>query len=142
MQSELRITPEEITTLSRYEIFVFGSNLKGFHGAGAAKLAYDNGWAKLNIGHGLIFSDDTVIGSYAIPTKGLYIETLPLEWIEYYIKHFIDESRGWKTQLNFLVTQIGCGLAGYTPKEIAPLFKPCLDMENVWLPQSFISVIG
>lgn len=138
---EGRITPEQITLLKKYEIFVFGSNLLGVHGAGAARLAYDNQWAKPGKGFGIHWKvNREMIGSYAIPTKGLYIETLDLKWIKYYVDYFISQAKNLKT-LTFLVTEIGCGLAGYEPKDIAPLFKDAVDVENIHLPQRFWDVL-
>ncbi len=80
-----RITPNKVKTLKEYQIFVFGSNLAGRHGAGAAKLAYDNRWAQSGKGYGIVWSDNykkaKMTGSFAIPTKGLDIETISLQWI-------------------------------------------------------------
>jgi hypothetical protein len=138
---EQRITPEHITTLKHGEIFVFGSNLLGLHGAGAAKLAYDKGWAQYNKGIGMYFSSNYLSGSFAIPTKGVFIETLPLEQIEYFVKYFRYVIEGFP-QLKFLVTEIGCGLAGYTPEQIAPFFKQTIHVENVYLPKRFLEVLN
>lgn len=96
-------------------IFVFGSNQAGIHGAGAAKIALRYG-AKIGIGAGLHNN------SYAIPTKDYNIQTLPIEAI----KKEIDKFK-WFTvdhpNLEFFVTRVGCGLAGYKDGEIAPLFN-------------------
>lgn len=136
-QTQTRITPKNITDLEKYQVFVFGSNLLGAHGAGAAKLAYDKGWTKAGKGYGQSFkSGEPLLGSFAIPTKGLYIETLPIEWIKYYVDHFISYTEKFP-ELTFLVTEIGCGLAGYQPKHIAPLFKKTRYMQNIYLPQRF-----
>jgi hypothetical protein len=128
-----RVTPENITTLNNNEIFVFPSNLAGRHGAGAAKFSLKLGsiWGK-PIG---------LMGRcYAIPTKDRYIKTLPI----IKIKPFVDDFIEWAI-LNpdniFLVTAIGCGLAGYTAKDIAPLFKEAVPLENIHLPQSFWNVL-
>lgn len=136
-----RITPENIDSLKKYEIFVFGSNLLGMHGAGAAKLAYDKQWAKYGRGYGITWSKtENMVGSYAIPTKGLEIETLPISWIKYYITNFIKDAIKFPS-LTYLVTEIGCGLAGYTPEDIAPLFKEAIDVENIHLPERFWNVL-
>ncbi len=142
MSIKNRITPENIQELKKYEIFVFGSNLAGIHGAGAAKLAHDKNWAKYGKGYGIHWSDSgDMIGSFAIPTKGLEIETLPLSWILYYVKHFKEYAKKFP-QLTFLVTEIGCGLAGYTPENIAPFFFNVVKQENIHLPQRFWDVIN
>lgn len=136
-----RITPENIDSLKKYEIFVFGSNLLGMHGAGAAKLAYDKQWAKYGRGYGITWSKtENMVGSYAIPTKGLYMETLDLSWIAYYVHHFIKEASKFP-QLTYLVTEIGCGLAGYEPSQIARFFKKAKDLENIHLPERFWNVL-
>jgi len=97
-------------------VFVFGSNLAGVHGAGAAKYALETQgavWGQ-GIGH---FGD-----SYAIPTKDRDIRTLPIDVIRVHVNGFIEYARNCP-ELTFQVTPIGCGLAGYTPKDIAPLFE-------------------
>ena len=136
-----RITEENITKLEKYQIFVFGSNLLGLHGAGAARLAYDKQWAPYGKGYGQSFKKNEMIGAYAIPSKGLDIETLPLDWIKYYINHFIRTASNFP-QLTYLVTEVGCGLAGYTPEDIAPLFKEVVLLQNVHLPQRFWDVLN
>jgi hypothetical protein len=98
------------------EIFVFGSNLAGRHGAGAALFAYRNHGAKYGHGIGLQGS------SYAIPTKDFSIKTLPLDMISKHVDKFlkfVHEHQG----MTFNVTRIGCGLAGYADSQIAPMFK-------------------
>lgn len=129
-----RITPENITNnLPKDGVFVFGSNEAGIHGAGAARLAFDVYGARLGQGFG--FSAQ----SFALPTKDWDINVLPLNIIEFYVKRFIvfsqkHTSLKWK----FYVTKIGCGLAGYGVKDIAPMFKECVDMKNMYLPQDFL----
>jgi hypothetical protein len=97
-------------------IFVFGSNLAGRHGAGAALFAHRN--------HGAIYCQGSGLQgqSYAIPTKDYSIRTLPLEVIQRHVETFIKfaNAHPWMT---FNVTRIGCGLAGYTDSDIAPMFK-------------------
>ncbi len=126
----MNITPENIQTLKENEVFVFGSNEAGIHGAGAAKLALDKFGAKFGQMFGMQGQ------SFAIPTKDMTIQTLPLYKIHLYIQvaeaHFISHP----TKI-FLVTEIGCGLAGYTPEDIAPLFKSSYQLTNVYMPKRF-----
>jgi hypothetical protein len=124
----MKFTPENITELQKNEIFVFGSNEAGRHGAGAAKLAFDKFGAEW--GNGIGMQGQT----YAIPTKDFDIITLPLDIIKQYVDEFLEFAK-YNSEFIFLVTQIGCGLAGRTPKEIAPMFK--LHSDNVILPQVF-----
>jgi hypothetical protein len=101
---------------SEKRIFVFGSNLAGRHGAGAALAARQQYGAIL--GHGVGMQGD----SYAIPTKDGHLHPLSLDAIAKYVHDFVE----FATQnpgLAFTVTRIGCGLAGYTDKQIAPLFS-------------------
>ena len=128
-QTEKRITPEKIDRLAKNEIFVFGSNAKGLHHGGAAKTATEKFGAIMGQGHGLQGK------SYAINSmSGLSDMTEE-------IKAFCEFARN-KPEKHFLVTPIGCGIAGYRPEEIAPLFKECKDLSNVSLPASFWKVLG
>jgi len=130
--NEKRITPEEINSLEKDEVFVFGSNESGIHGAGAAALAYKKFGAQFGKGWGLSAQ------CFAIPTKDWEIKTLPLEVIEFYVERFIAFSQGYyHSKWKFYVTKIGCGLAGYTVEDIAPFFKECLNYRNIYLPQEF-----
>lgn len=97
-------------------IFVFGSNEAGIHGAGAAKFAHQH--------HGAIYgkSYGHYGNSFAIPTKDVIIESLPIERIEMYVQGFLAYAYGHK-KIKFQVTAIGCDLAGFKDKEIAPLFS-------------------
>jgi len=97
-------------------IFVFGSNLAGIHGAGAALYALRNHGAIRGQGIGLQGQ------SYAIPTKNIYLKTLPLENIHSYVKAFLEYARSNPNNI-FNITRIGCGLAGYTDSDISPMFK-------------------
>lgn len=106
-------------------IFVFGSNLAGAHGAGAARHAMMYWGAHYNRGEGRQGY------AYGIPTKDRMLKTLPLEVIESYVRNFLDYAYMFPG-LDFQVTAIGCGLAGLTPKEIAPMFKRATP--NVHLP--------
>lgn len=106
-------------------IFVFGSNLAGVHGAGAALCAAREYGAIRGQGVG------PQGNSYAIPTKDENIETLPLERIKPFVLQFLDYARIHK-ELRFEVTRIGCGLAGYTDNDIYPMFEDA--PENCELP--------
>jgi YspA, cpYpsA-related SLOG family len=110
------------------EIFVFGSNLAGRHGAGAALYARQHHGAQLGVGMGLTGD------AYAIPTKDENLQTLPLKIIRGYVRDFLTFATK-NPDLTFKVTAIGCGLAGYKPVQIAPMFN--LAPENVILPPEF-----
>ena len=131
----MKFTPDKISSLKKNQVFVFGSNEAGVHGAGAAKLAHQKFGAVYGVGFGLQGK------SYAIPTKDLEIRTLPLDKIESYIQSFLTEAMEYP-DTEFLVTKIGCGLAGYSELEIASLFKNKLIPENVTLPESFYNIIN
>lgn len=129
-----RYTPENIQSLEENEIFVFGSNTIGKHGKGAAKTAMKFG-AKYGIGAGLVGK------TYGIPTKGSDMRVaLKIHKIKPYVDDFIEFAKN-NPQYVFLVTEIGCGLAGYSHKEIAPLFKDAIDLQNVVLPEKFARLI-
>ena len=120
-----RTTPEFITSLEPNEIFVFGSNLRGLHGGGAAYIASRKFGAVMGQGVGLQGQ------SYAIPTMQGGVET-----IRPYVDDFIAFA-GQHPELTFLVTRIGCGIAGFTDEEMAPLFEQAHGMENVVLPPNW-----
>lgn len=122
-------TPERISELKENEIFVFGSNLAGSHGGGAAWLAYERFGAVWGQGVGLQGR------SYGIPTMQGGVET-----IRPYTDEFIAFAAA-HPEYKFLVTRIGCGIAGFTPQEMAPLFAKAIDMENVLLPKAFVDII-
>lgn len=124
-----RFTPERITHLTGNEIFVFGSNLAGLHGGGAAHLAHHCFGAIWGQGVGLQGQ------SYAIPTMHGGVEA-----IKPYVDQFIDFAFSHR-EYTFLVTRIGCGIAAFTEYEIAPLFTKVIDLENVILPKEFVEVI-
>ena len=132
---EMKFTPDKITKLEKDQVFVFGSNEAGIHGAGAAKLAYEKFGAVSGVGFGLQGQ------TYAIPTKDLEIRTLPLDNIEYYIYCFLIEAMD-HPYTEFLLTKIGCGLAGYSEDQIANLFKGKYIPENVTLPESFYNILN
>ena len=118
-------TPEWITELRADEVFVFGSNLMGAHGGGAAYAAYRQFGAMWGQGVGLQGQ------SYAIPTMQGGVET-----IKPYVDEFIAFTKA-HPELFFYVTRIGCGIAGFADDEIAPLFADARALENVCLPASF-----
>jgi hypothetical protein len=129
----MNISPDNITELKDNEVFVFGSNEAGIHGAGAAKLAREKFGAEGGNGFGLQGK------SYAIPTKDYNIITLDLIEIKDYVNSFLLFAKE-RMDLIFLVTEIGCGLAGYHPRDIAPLFKNA--SENVFLPKRFVDILA
>ena len=122
-------TPEMITELKANEVFVFGSNLAGAHGGGAALLAYRKFGAIWGQGVGLQGQ------SYGIPTMQGGVET-----IRPYVDVCIQFARE-HIEYKFLVTRTGCGIAGFRDEEIAPLFLDALEVENIILPKEFVDVI-
>lgn len=124
-----RITPTPIVELKKDEVFVFGSNIKGLHTGGAAKQALKWG-AQMGVASGPM--GDT----YAIPT----VNVTGLDAIEGYVSQFIKYVEGYD-HITFYVTAIGCGSAGFSPEQIAPLFRDCIDLSNVYLPESFWRVL-
>ena len=126
----MRTTPDDIKKLEQGHIFVFGSNLSGRHGKGAAKTAL--GWgAKWGQAAGLQGR------TYGIPTKDASIRrTLTIKEIKPFVDEFIEFAKN-NPNLIFLVTEVGCGLAGYKQKDIAPLFVNAIDVENIYLPERF-----
>ena len=109
-------------------IFVFGSNLAGRHGKGAARDAFLHYGARYGDWFGITGR------SFAIPTKDKQLNTLSLESIAFYVKVFIEYAKQ-NPQLKFFVTRIGCGLAGYTDNQIAPMFADAPD--NCLLPDGW-----
>ena len=128
--STQRITPNHISQLAANEIFVFGSNLDGHHYGGAARIANEKFGAIFGQGVGLQGQ------SYAIPTMHGGVDV-----IKPYVDEFIEFAKQ-HPELIFLVTRIGCGIAGFKDSEIAPLFRGAIGIENIALPQSFMDVIG
>lgn len=124
-----RFTPEMIRELAPNEIFVFGSNLGGFHGGGAARAAMNLFGAVWGQGVGLQGQ------SYAIPTMQGGVET-----IKPYVDEFIRFAQS-RPDLYFYVTRIGCGIAGFADEDIAPLFREALPLDNVALPKSFYDIL-
>ena len=130
------IIPTAISRVPANGVFVFGSNEAGIHGDGAARLAVQSFGA--TFGRGFGFSGK----SFAIPTKDSKITTLPLEVIGNYIKRFVAESKLHPENFYF-VTAIGCGLAGYTASEIAPMFFALMreELPNYAFPAEFFSAL-
>jgi hypothetical protein len=115
-------TPDNITTLRDNEIFVFGSNRNGFHDGGAARYAVEKFGAVYGNGEGMQGQ------CYAIPTmEGFYSLMYAVAQFLWYAEH--------TPEYTFFVTQIGCGIAGYSPKQIAPLFA--IRPDNVIIPKEF-----
>ncbi|KWW29918.1 MAG: hypothetical protein AUK63_1145 [bacterium P3] len=122
------ITPSRINMLGANEVFVFGSNIQGMHMGGAARVAYNQFGAEWGNGEGLQGQ------SYALPTME------GLESTKIAAKGFTECAKT-HPELKFYVTPVGCGIAGYTPEEIAPMFKEAAKLENVYLPVSFWKVL-
>lgn len=129
MNTEKRISPDFINYLKENEIFVFGSNLDGMHGGGAARVAYNKFGAIWGQGVGLQGQ------SYGIPTMHGGVDV-----IKPYVDEFINFAKS-NPELKFLVTRIGCGIAGFRDEEMAPLFKDAIEIENIYLPKSFYYVL-
>lgn len=124
-----RISSSRIRELKPDEIFVFGSNLEGLHGGGAAYLAYRK-WGAI-WGQGVGLQGQT----YGIPTMHGGPDA-----IRPYVDEFIKFAQV-HPELKFLVTEIGCGIAGFTPEEIAPLFTEAIPIENIYLPERFWHIL-
>lgn len=122
-------TPERISELRADEVFVFGSNLAGMHGGGAAWVAFRKFGAEMGVGVGLSGQ------SYAIPTMQGGVET-----IKPYVDKFIAFAKE-HPELFFYVTRIGCGIAGFRDKQIAPLFAEAIDVPNICLPETFVDYL-
>lgn len=130
----MKTTPDLITSLEPNQVFVFGSNLSGFHAGGAAKIAMK--W-------GAVWGQPTGLQgqTYAIPTKGLgAVKTLEIEEIKPYVDQFIADAKKHPNK-EFLVTEIGCGIAGLKVEDVGPLFKEALFLDNITLPKRFIDII-
>lgn len=123
-----KYTPEFITELAEDEVFVFGSNLSGMHGGGAAATAHRCFGAKWGQGVGLQGQ------SYAIPTMQGGVQT-----VKPYVDEFIEFAKS-HPELRFLVTKIGCGIAGFREEQIAPLFAEAIDVKNIILPREFVEM--
>ena len=126
---EKRISSDFIKELAENEIFVFGSNLRGMHGGGAALVAMEEFGAEWGVGVGRTGQ------TYAIPTMHGGVDA-----IKPYVDEFVEYAKA-HPELKFLVTRIGCGIAGFRDKDIAPLFAECMALENVFLPSKFWMVL-
>ena len=124
-----KIAADRIDILEEHEIFVFGSNLAGRHGGGAARAANMKFGAEWGVGVGLTGQ------SYAIPTMQGGVETIK-PYVDEFIR-FAQENPG----LKFLVTRIGCGIAGFKDEEIAPLFDKAMQVPNIYLPETFFKIL-
>lgn len=116
------VTPDHITHLSSCEVFVFGSNLAGHHGGGAARMAYEHFGAEWGVGVGPTGQ------CYAIPTMQGGLDT-----IRPYVDEFIEYAKAHPMN-RFLVTRVGCGIAGFTDEQMAPLFGEAMFVPNITLP--------
>ena len=117
-------------------LFVFGSNKSGIHGAGSAKFAHQHYGAEWGVGEGITGGPKTLC--YALPTKGYGITFIPLSEVKHSVTRFLDVAKTWSdSQAEFKVTQVGCGLGGFTKAQIAPLFlfapNNCL-FDEAWRP--------
>lgn len=124
----MEYTPEKITRLEPGQIFVFGSNLDGRHGKGAALTAMRKFGAKYGVAEGLTGQ------CYALPTVGKRLSRMPLRDVEAHCLKFVKFART-RPDLTFLVTPVGCGLAGFSPRQIAHFFIDAPD--NCILPKCF-----
>ncbi len=124
-----RVASDRIASLGENEIFVFGSNIQGAHGGGAAWFAHKAFGAEWGVGEGLTGR------TYALPTMEGKAS------MQHAVEHFIACAKQ-HPELTFLVTAVGCGIAGYRPNEVAPLFREATSLENVYLPMVFWDVLG
>ena len=124
-----RVASDRIAELGANEVFVFGSNIQGAHGGGAAWYAHKKFGAEWGVGEGLTGR------TYALPTMEGEAS------LKHAVENFIACAKA-HPGLIFLVTAVGCGIAGYIPDEVAPLFREATSLENVYLPQVFWNVIN
>lgn len=129
-QALTRVTPERIVNLEKGQVFVFGSNMQGHHDGGAARVARERFGAIYGQGVGLQGQ------SYAIPTMNL-----TLGEISRYVDEFIWFADS-HPEMTFMVTRIGCGIAGFRDEEVAPLFAKAYSLPNVFLPMSFWKILS
>ena len=126
---ESRITPNHITRLAANEIFVFGSNEHGLHYGGAARAALEHFGAIMGQGNGLQGKSYAINSMSGLAVMGERVK----EFCEFAKTH---------PDMHFLVTPIGCGIAGFSEADVAPMFEACRDLTNVSLPASFWDIIG
>ena len=124
MKYNREFTPEFITELNTNEIFVFGSNIRGVHGGGAARVANIKFGAEWGVGEGL--------------TGQCY--ALGVDYIAGKVQNFLSCAKS-HPEFQFYVTKIACGIAGFKVEEIGPLFADAISMENVILPKEFVEEI-
>lgn len=124
-----RVASDRIAELGEGEIFVFGSNIQGMHGGGAAWVANQKFGAQWGVGEGLTGR------TYALPT--MEGEASMRRAVERFTTCAKEHP-----ELTFLVTAVGCGIAGYTPQQVAPMFRAAAALENVYLPMVFWDVLG
>lgn len=122
-------TPEFIRELKQNDIFVFGSNIRGMHGGGAARIANLKFGAEWGVGEGITGR------CYALPTMEGGVD-----YIAGKVQNFIACAKS-HPELKFYVTKIACGIAGFKVEEIGPLFADAIDLENVILPKEFVAEI-
>lgn len=125
----LRITPDRLKRISGTDILVFGSNLQGIHAGRIAQEALERFGAQMHQGTGIQGQ------SYAIPVMQGDVDT-----IQPYVDEFLDYASRHPHQ-HFMVTEVGCTLAGFEPEDIAPLFAPAREESNIWLPISFLDAM-
>lgn len=129
MKYDREYTPDFVTELKPNEIFVFGSNIRGMHGGGAARIANKKFGAEWGVGEGLTGQ------CYALPTMEGGVD-----YIAGKVQNFLVCAKT-HPELKFYVTKIACGIAGFTVAEIGPLFSDAIMLENVILPKEFVEVI-
>ena len=130
----MRVSAKHIDKLEDDEVFVFGSNTEGMHAGGAARMAMN--WGAI---YGKAFGLQGK--TFAIPTVD-YTRSgkMSIDEIKKYVDEFLDFTIKNKDK-KFLVTEIGCGIAGFKVSEIAPLFRKALEYSNVYLPEKFINYL-
>ncbi|WP_208645500.1 A1S_2505 family phage non-structural protein [Mucilaginibacter endophyticus] len=133
---KIKITPSKITKLKKNEVFVFGSNLLGNHAGGAARLAVEQFGAINGQAEGLQGQ------SYAIPTLNKNMEKISLDVLQYHVNKFANDVEA-TPKLQFLLTDVGCGIAGFKAEEVAPLFTELYkkNLPNISFPKSFVDLL-